>query len=159
MMDRPDYLFFSPLLNRFQSLKTGNASRTCTLDVLLEDIRSSVENILNTRVPILWEYFLSSPSTRLDDSLLNYGMIDYCNVTEEDASREERFKKSVKRALYRHEPRITVDSISVRLNKSAATRTINIEINGGLNVAPRRPVKFLAGLKGTNQKIDVKRTT
>lgn len=144
--------FLAPILSRVKNL-----SRFCSADDVIEDVRQNVESILNTRLMIPGEYVLRSTDKDslklLNDSLVNFGVVDFQSMNMGDSSMEKRFRESVRIAIERFEPRLA--KIKVEMIASAKNRLISVQVNGQLVVQPFEDIQFESGLDTISQKIVV----
>jgi len=129
--------------------------RTCRYEQLLADVRENIERILNTRAPILWDYFLSRESPELNHSLLNYGMNDFCLIAYDDRKNESVFKQSIRLAIERYETRMSVSELTFGNERTPRDHSIQLRIKGRLRIAPHDPLRFQAAVNVGSQKIQV----
>ena len=144
--------FLASLLSR---VKTGK--RFYSANAMIEDIRTNVETILNSRLMIPANYLLRSTSNRfdetLDNSLVNFGIADIQSLNLGDELMEQRFCESVRLAVERFETRLT--QVSIEMVPSIGDRIINIVVRGGLAVAPYEDIQFQSGVEPELQKFVV----
>ena len=137
--------------------RVKNHSRFCSADDVIEDVRQNVESILNTRLMIPGEYVLRPTSQGslklLNDSLVNYGVVDFQSMNMGDSSMEKRFRESVRIAIQRFEPRLA--KIQVEMVASAKNRLISVQVNAQLVVQPFEDIQFESGLDSDTQKFVV----
>lgn len=142
MADNNNY--FSPILHRVRSRKVF-----CTSQELLDDIRTNIERILNSRLPDLDEYLLrpdiNCDPTFLNDSLLNFGIADIQSLNLGDDSKERRFCESVRLAISRFEPRMA--HVKVDMNNKRNSRMIDLAVRGVLLIYPFEDVSFESGIE------------
>ena len=89
----------------------------------------------------------------LNDSLVNYGVVDFQSMTMGDSSMEKRFRESVRIAIQRFEPRLA--KIQVEMVASAKNRLISVQVNAQLVVQPFEDIQFESGLDSDTQKFVV----
>lgn len=144
--------FLASILSR---VKTGE--KFYSANEMIEDIRTNVETILNSRLMIPADYLLRSTSNRfdqtLDNSLVNFGIADIQSLNLGDELMEQRFCESVRLAVERFETRLT--QVSIEMVPSIGDRVINIVVRGGLAVAPYEDIQFQSGVEPELQKFVV----
>jgi len=144
--------FLAPILYR---VKYG--ARFCSADEVIESVRENVECILNSRLSIPDQYILRTTNKRdlkfLDDSLVNFGVVDFQSLNMGDPAMEKRFCESVKLGIQRFEPRL--DKIQVAMAASQEDRLISVQVNGQLIVQPFEDIRFQSGLDAELQKFVV----
>ena len=144
----------SPILHRLKSLR-----QSCSANELVEDLRSNIEGILNSRLPIFSEYLLRSDpkceDSLLDDSLANFGIADIQSLNLGEDKKEKRFCNSVRVAISRFEPRL--GNVRVEMVSSSNSRIINLEVRGVLLIHPFEfeDVRFESGLDANTQEFTV----
>ena len=142
----------SPILHRLKSLR-----QFCSANELVEDLRSNIEGILNSRLPIFSKYLLRSDprckDSLLDDSLANFGIADIQSLNLGEDKKEKRFCDSVRMAISRFEPRI--GNVKVEMVNSSNSRIINLEVRGILLIHPFEDVRFESGLDANTQEFIV----
>ncbi len=140
--------FLAPLLYRFENL-----SRFHGADEVIESVRRNVERLLNTRLSIPPGYVLRSTDKEaneiLNDSLVNFGVVDFQSLNMGDPLMEKRFCKSVQLSIDRFEPRLA--RVQVEMAPSKNQRLINTEVKGQLVVEPFEEIRFESGLDITSQ--------
>ena len=136
-------------------VKTG--ARFYSANDLIEDIRSNIEVILNSRLMIPAEYLLRpsdlASAKLLDDSLVNFGIADIQSLNLGDDSMETRFCESVRIGVERFEPRLTC--VTVEMAPSVRERVVNISVKGSLNIEPFEDIRFQSGINPEIQKFVV----
>ena len=137
--------------------RAKNHARFCSADDVIEDVRQNVEAILNTRLMIPGSYVLRPTNKellqRLNDSLINYGVVDFQSMNMGDSSMEKRFCESVQIAIQRFEPRLA--RIRVEMIASAKHRLISVQVSAQLVVQPFEDIQFESGLDTNSQKFVV----
>lgn len=101
---------------------------------ILDDICKNIEMVVNTRAPILWDYFLRPQTYWINQSLLNYGINDFCLISEMDVENESDFVEALVETINRHEPRILVKDVV--LEPQGAVTVIPIRIIGTFRRKP-----------------------
>lgn len=143
-----DDSFVAPLLYRFQ-----NQSRFCSGNEIVESVRLNIEGLLNSRLSIPPNYLLRATDQDaidcLNDSLVNFGVVDFQSLNMGDPLMEKRFCKSIQLSIERYEPRL--DNIEVGMSTSINNRLINTEVTGRLVVEPFETIRFDSGLDPVNQ--------
>lgn len=144
--------YLAPILFR-----VTNRSRSCSADEVIEDVRQNVETILNSRLMIPGEYVLRPTDKEslklLDDSLVNFGVVDFQSMNMGDSDMEKRFCDSVRIALERFEPRLA--KVKIEMVASAKDRLVSVQVNGQLVVQPFEDIRFESGLDAESQKFVV----
>ena len=144
--------YLAPIISRVK-----NHSRFCSADDVIEDVRQNVESILNTRLMIPGDYLLRPTNKEslklLNDSLVNFGVVDFQSMNMGDSSMEKRFSESVRIAIQRFEPRLA--KIKVEMIASAKNRLVSVQVSGHLVVQPFEDIQFESGLDPNLQKIVV----
>lgn len=134
----------APILVR---LRTGK--KLVNEKEIVADIRKNVEQILNSRLIIPDEYLLrpTTPTAGelLDQSLVNYGIVDFQSLNLGDEQLYLRFTKSVCVAIQRFEKRLK--KVSVKRANNVEDRLFGIDIFASLNIEPFKDVKFQSGLE------------
>lgn len=132
-------------------------ARFCSADDVIEDVRQNVELILNTRLTIPGDYVLRPTNKNslkiLNDSLINFGVVDFQSMNMGDQSMESRFNESVRIAIQRFEPRLA--KIKIEMAASAKNRLVSIQVSGQLVVQPFEDIQFESGLDPNTQKFVV----
>jgi type VI secretion system protein ImpF len=140
--------FLAPLMFRFE-----NRSRFCSGDEIVESVRQNIECLLNSRLSIPPDYLLRTTDQEsidcLNDSLVNFGVVDFQSLNMGDPLMEKRFCKSVQLSIHRFEPRL--ENVSVVMSPSVSSRLINTEVTGQLVVQPFEAIKFDSSLDPVNQ--------
>ncbi|MFK7767226.1 MAG: type VI secretion system baseplate subunit TssE [Mariniblastus sp.] len=144
--------YLAPILFRIK-----NRVRFCNANDVIENVRQNVETILNSRLMIPADYILRPTDkeslTLLDDSLINFGVVDFQSMNMGDTSMEKRFCNSVRIALERYEPRLA--KVKIEMIASAKDRLVSIQVNGQLAVQPFEDIRFESGLDTESQKFIV----
>lgn len=134
--------YIAPILFRVK-----NQRRFCTADEVIESVRSNIERLLNTRLSIPGEYVLRSTDDqsleRLNNSMLNYGVVDFQSLNMGDPEMEKRFCESVRRSIERFEPRLVKVEVEM---KSGSDRLLSTQVTGQLAVQPFEEIRFQSGL-------------
>lgn len=144
--------YLAPILARVKNLQ-----RFCSADQVIENVRQNVEAILNTRLSIPGQYVLRSTDPQalkqLNDSLVNFGVVDFQSMNMGDSSMEKRFLESVRIAIERFEPRLA--KVKVQMDMSPSNRLISVQVHGHLVVQPFENIQFESGLDADSQKFVV----
>ena len=140
--------FLAPLLYRFQ-----NQSRFCSGNEIEESVRLNIESLLNSRLSIPPSYLLRATDQDaidcLNNSLVNFGVVDFQSLNMGDPLMEKRFCKSIQLSIERYEPRL--DNVVVAMSASVNNRLINTEVTGQLVVQPFEAIRFDSSLDPVNQ--------
>ncbi len=140
--------FLAPLLYRFQ-----NQSRFCSGNEIVESVRLNIESLLNSRLSIPPSYLLRATDQDaidcLNNSLVNFGVVDFQSLNMGDPLMEKRFCKSIQLSIERYEPRL--DNVVVAMSASVNNRLINTEVTGQLVVQPFEAIRFDSSLDPVNQ--------
>ena len=143
-----DDSFLAPLLYRFQ-----NQSRFCSGNEIVESVRLNIESLLNSRLSIPPSYLLRATDQDaidcLNNSLVNFGVVDFQSLNMGDPLMEKRFCKSIQLSIERYEPRL--DNVVVAMSASVNNRLINTEVTGQLVVQPFEAIRFDSSLDPVNQ--------
>lgn len=135
--------YLSPILFRVQQ-----KSRFCGAQDIIESVRQNVESILNSRLSIPNQYILRPTDSRgqelLNESLVNFGVVDFQSLNMGDPDMESRFCESVRLAIRRFEPR--VGKVQVEMFPTQSDRLINVQVKGQLVVQPFEEIRFESGL-------------
>lgn len=136
-------LHLAPILYRMR-----NRNRFCSADDILESVRRNVECLLNSRLSIPADYVLRQPDgaslKRLNNSLVNFGIVDFQSLNMGDPQMEKRFCDSVRRAIERFEPRL--GKIQVEMISSKSDRVISTQVRAEMTVQPFEEIRFDTGL-------------
>ena len=136
--------FDSPLAHRFLSQPSGE-NQQCGLDELIDDVRRNVEVIMNSRLPVYEDFFLSRQKDLVDQSVANFGILDFHAVVTDDDNERQRFERSIVLAIQRYEPRL--QRVEIQVVTSRENRVLTLEINAKLNVKPVEDVEFRSTLE------------
>jgi type VI secretion system protein ImpF len=140
--------YLAPLLYRFENLRRFQGA-----DDVIEDVRRNIECLLNTRLSIPPDYLLrptdKEAAETLNQSLVNFGVVDFQSLNMGDPLMEKRFCKSVQLSIERFEPRLA--KVQVEMSPSKQKRLINTEVKGQLVVEPFEEIRFESGLDMTSQ--------
>ena len=140
--------FLAPLLYRFQY-----QSRFCSGNEIVESVRLNIESLLNSRLSIPPSYLLRATDQDaidcLNNSLVNFGVVDFQSLNMGDPLMEKRFCKSIQLSIERYEPRL--DNVVVAMSASVNNRLINTEVTGQLVVQPFEAIRFDSSLDPVNQ--------
>ena len=140
--------FLAPLLYRFR-----NQSRFCSGNEIVESVRLNIESLLNSRLSIPPSYLLRATDQDaidcLNNSLVNFGVVDFQSLNMGDPLMEKRFCKSIQLSIERYEPRL--DNVVVAMSASVKNRLINTEVTGQLVVQPFEAIRFDSSLDPVNQ--------
>jgi type VI secretion system lysozyme-like protein len=140
--------FLAPLMYRFRNL-----SRFCSADDVVESVRQNIECLLNARLSIPPDYTLRPTDKEsielLNNSLVNFGVVDFQSLNMGDPLMEKRFCKSVQLSIERFEPRL--DKVKVSMSAATNERLINTEVTGELVVQPFEAIRFESGLDTGSQ--------
>ena len=140
--------FLAPLLYRFQY-----QSRFCSGNEIVESVRLNIESLLNSRLSIPPSYLLRATDQDaidcLNNSLVNFGVVDFQSLNMGDPLMEKRFCKSIQLSIERYEPRL--DNVVVAMSASVKNRLINTEVTGQLVVQPFEAIRFDSSLDPVNQ--------
>ena len=140
--------FLAPLLHRSQNLQ-----RFCSADEVIESVRNNIECLLNSRLSVPADYILrptdKKSSKLLNDSLVNFGVVDFQSLNMGDPEMESRFCNSVKIAIERYEPRLA--RVQVEMAPSAKNRLLTTQVNAELVVEPFDEIRFESGLDKNSQ--------
>ena len=129
------------LLNRLidnepEANKESRDHRVMSIQKYKAAVLFDVENLLNSRAHPLGDEIYDFDEAA--DSVLNYGIRDVCGLTISDL-RGGEVESHIKHSLECFEPRISSDSLSVRLVstvKPGQVRSLAIEIEGQLWAQP-----------------------
>ena len=140
--------FLAPLMFRFENL-----SRFCSGNEIVESVRQNIECLLNSRLSIPPDYVLRATDQDaidfLNNSLVNFGVVDFQSLNMGDPLMEKRFCKSVQLSIERYEPRL--ENVVVAMSPSVSSRLINTEVSGQLVVQPFEAIRFDSSLDPVNQ--------
>ena len=140
--------FLAPLMYRFQNL-----SRFCSGSDIVESVRQNIECLLNSRLSIPPDYLLRATDQEaidcLNDSLVNFGVVDFQSLNMGDPLMEKRFCKSIQLSIERFEPRMA--NVVVDMSSSVSSRLISTQVSGQLVVQPFEAIRFDSSLDPVNQ--------
>ncbi len=144
--------YLAPILTRVKT-----RTRFCSAEEVIESVRQNVESILNTRLMIPRDYVLRPTNKEslklLNDSLVNFGVVDFQSMNMGDSTMEKRFSESVRIAIDRYEPRLA--KVKVEMVASVKNRLVSVQVNGQLVVQPFEDIQFESGLDADSQKFVV----
>ncbi len=129
---------------------------------LLRDLKNSVrrdlENLLNTRLPLLK---LPKGAAHLPSSLLNYGIPDLSGVVLESGTSMESLRQSIEQAIRSFETRFQHVRVELVIDeKTRYQRHVRFVIDGVLWAEPSpEPVRFDSMLSTVSKEFKVKDTT
>lgn len=140
--------FLAPLLHRFQYLERFQGAED-----VIESVRRNIERLLNTRLSMPTDYTLrpaeASSAGLLNDSLINFGVVDFQSLNMGDPEMEKRFCNSVQLSIERFEPRLA--QVQVTMSATRKKRVINTEVQAHLVVEPFEEIRFESGLELSTQ--------
>lgn len=116
--------------------KESTAQRVTSMRYYREAVLRDLANLLNSKAPPINDDIYDFAEAA--DSVLGYGVRDFCGLTSSDISAKE-IESEFEQAIRQFEPRIEAKSLSVRLVFSSdlnPTRTFALEIEGQLWALP-----------------------
>ncbi|MDR2630384.1 MAG: type VI secretion system baseplate subunit TssE [Spirochaetaceae bacterium] len=114
-----------------------------TIKQLKEDIFNNIEMLFNSRCHTVTEEFKGAD---VENSVLGFGIKDFCGKTSVDAYREEMRQHIVKQ-IQTFEPRLAPSSISVSFSEKKSGFLLEYEISGIVQVKEaNEEVKFFSNL-------------
>ena len=139
--------YLAPILYRMQKRR-----RFCSADEVIESVRENIECLMNSRLTVPADYVLrpTDPQLleRLNNSLVNFGVVDFQSLNMGDPLMEKRFCESVRQSIVRFEPRLT--KVSVEMSSSVSDRLISAQVTAQLAVEPFEEIQLESGLDASN---------